>query len=127
MILPSPKASPQPVMGWHVRGCSRCGKDGIIGGGGCGKLRGWRDVRNVDAKYVDGNGAMQITVPGHPYLPMVQAYATIALRPAYRFHGVQSAIKGGPLRPPGFCVSERERKRGRAPCRGRVCQDVWIT
>src|SRR3546814_4946664 len=78
----------------------------------CGKLRGWRDVRNVDAKYVDGNGAMQITVPGHPYLPMVQAYATIALRPAYRFHGVQSAIKGGPLRPHGFCVSERERKRG---------------
>src|SRR3546814_4134035 len=57
---------------------------------------------------------MQITVPGHPYLPMVQAYATIALRPAYRFHGVQSAIKGGPLRPHGFCVSERERKRGPA-------------
>src|SRR3546814_12678325 len=93
----------------------------------CGKLRGWRDVRNVDAKYVDGNGAMQITVPGHPYLPMVQAYATIALRPAYRFHGVQSAIKGGPLRPHGFCVSERERKRGqigRASCRERVCQYV---
>src|SRR3546814_12013851 len=81
---------------------------------GCGKLRGWRDVRNVDAKYVDGNGAMQITVPGHPYLPMVQAYATIALRPDYRFHGVQSAIQGGPLLPNGFCVSERERKRSPA-------------
>src|SRR3546814_15345366 len=91
----------------------------------CGKLRGWRDVRNVDAKYVDGNGAMQITVPGHPYLPMVQAYATIALRPAYRFHGVQSAIKGGPLRSHGFCVRERSEERRVGTEFVSTCRSRW--